>query len=322
MSAAQELWKVECPDGVFETDIETLMQWIGEGIVQSEDRVCKGNLRWIEAYKVPALKRVFDGGQSIRHTAPITPPPVDEVPREVTPKVEPPTVPRRQAVIERPSVFQPPKSQSTANFDLPSKSETANETKQTRERPADIGTTCYFHSDVSPEHVCRVCGNVFCSYCVKTLGATKVVICPLCGDMCKRFHEVQQQAENMRVRTSGFGLQDFRDSIVYPFRHLIALIFGALVYGLFQLGGVRTIVIAIALMFGCIAQAINHVAVGRMNRSFLPDFSAFDLWDDFFRPLFLGLGIVIVTLGPMIVLTLFIVSYVFRAPAVQESAPP
>jgi hypothetical protein len=322
MSAAQELWKVECPDGVFETDIETLMQWIGEGIVRSEDRVCKGNLRWIEAYKVPTLKRVFDGEQPIPRPAPITPPPVDELPETVTPEVEPPRVIKRQAAIEPPPAFQPPKAQTIAGLDLSSIDETADEKKQTWERPADYGKPCYFHSDVAPEHVCRVCGNVFCSDCVKTVGATKVVICPLCGDMCKRFHEVQQQAENLRVRTSGFGLLDFYDSIAYPFRHLIALIFGALVYGLFQLGGIRTIVIAFAVMFGCIAHAINQVAVGRMNRSFLPDFSAFDLWDDFFRPIFLGLGIVIVTLGPMIVLTLFIVSNVFRAPTAQESAPP
>src|SRR6266404_1493295 len=322
MSAAQELWKVECPDGVFETDIETLMQWIGEGVVRSEDRVCKGNLRWIEAYKVPALKRVFDGEQPIPRPAPITSPPVDEAPEAVTPEVEPPKVLKRQAAIEPPTAFQPPKAQSIAGFDLHSISETTTAKEQAGERLADGATPCYFHSDVSPVHVCRICGKVFCRDCVKLVGTSKVVICPLCGDLCKPFHEVQQQAEYLRVRTSGFGLQDFRDSIAYPFRHIIALMFGALVYGFFQLGGLRTQVIAFAVMFGCIAHAINHVAVGRMNRSFLPDFSAFDLWDDFFKPIFLGIGIVIVTLGPMIVLTLFIVSHVFRAAAAQESAPP
>src|SRR4029077_16298824 len=157
MSALQELWKVECPDGVFEADIETLMQWIGEGIVKSEDRVCKGNLRWIEAYKVPALKRVFDGEQPIPRPAPTTPPPVDEMLEAVTPEVEPPTVPQRQPAIEPPPAFQPTKAQPFPGLDLPSIDETANEKKQTWERPADDGKPCYFHSDVSPEHVCRVC---------------------------------------------------------------------------------------------------------------------------------------------------------------------
>jgi len=55
-------------------------------------------------------------------------------------------------------------------------------------------------------------------------------------------------------------------------------------------------------MFGCIAHVINQVAYGKLDQSFLPDLSAFSLWDDLICPLGLGIGITIVTWGPAIVI--------------------
>ncbi|HEX6716450.1 MAG TPA: hypothetical protein VF088_05035, partial [Pyrinomonadaceae bacterium] len=43
-------------------------------------------------------------------------------------------------------------------------------------------------------------------------------------------------------------------------------------------------------------------AWGRLNRSFMPDFSAFSFWDDLIVPVFLGIGIMIVSWGPIIAL--------------------
>src|SRR6185503_13233762 len=55
---------------------------------------------------------------------------------------------------------------------------------------------------------------------------------------------------------------------------------------------------------GCISHVISQVAWGRLNRSFMPDFSAFSLWDDLVVPVFLGLGIMIVSWGPVIALVI------------------
>src|SRR5438046_2905332 len=44
MSAQVETWRVSTPEAVFETDLETLKQWIVEGCVQPSDKVSKGNL--------------------------------------------------------------------------------------------------------------------------------------------------------------------------------------------------------------------------------------------------------------------------------------
>ena len=61
MSAQPEVWRVSTIEGIFEADLETLKQWIVEGCVLPTDKVCKGNLSWIEAGRVPKLKGAFNG---------------------------------------------------------------------------------------------------------------------------------------------------------------------------------------------------------------------------------------------------------------------
>jgi hypothetical protein len=56
MSAQPEMWRVSTIEGVFETDLETLKQWIVEGCVLPTDKVSKGTLSWIDAGRVPKSK--------------------------------------------------------------------------------------------------------------------------------------------------------------------------------------------------------------------------------------------------------------------------
>ena len=65
-------------------------------------------------------------------------------------------------------------------------------------------------------------------------------------------------------------------------------------------------------MFGCISHVINQVAWGRLHRSFMPDFGSFSLWDDVVLPLFLGLGIMIVSWGPLIGLVFALIFGIFN----------
>jgi hypothetical protein len=96
------------------------------------------------------------------------------------------------------------------------------------------------------------------------------------------------------------------------------LVFGAAVYGFLQLAGVRGKVVAFVIMFGCISHVISQVAWGKLNRSFLPDFSAFSLWDDLACPIGLGIGITIVTWGPMLAIALALMMGVIKGP---ETSP-
>jgi len=80
MSAQVEQWRVSTPEGIFETDLETLKQWIVEGCVLPSDKVCKGKLSWIEAGKAPMLRPAFNG-----EFVPATPPPTVATPPEQPP---------------------------------------------------------------------------------------------------------------------------------------------------------------------------------------------------------------------------------------------
>lgn len=273
MSAQPEVWRVSTPEGIFETDLETLKQWIAEGCVIPTDKVCKGNLSWIEAGRVPKLKGAFNG--------------------EVTP-AQTPVSNSYETLAESPSSIPP--SHSTPATD--------------RVEPATViapsnTSACQNHPEADPEYVCRRCGGIFCRACPKF--TTKVAVCPSCGDLCHEYRAVTEKAVRAEFQSSGFGIEDFVRAIRYPFNHKVALLSGALIYGLLLLAGFRGSVLAGVLMFGCISHVISQVAWGRLNRSFMPDFSAFSVLDDLVVPVFLGLGVMIVSWGPAIALVIALI---------------
>jgi hypothetical protein len=265
MSAQPEVWRVSTVEGIFETDLETLKQWIIEGCVLPTDKVCKGNLSWIDAGRVPKLRDAFSG--------------------ETTPA--------------------PSQPASFETF-VESKPEFSNSPKYSTAEPERIfhqqeATACHNHPDAAPHYLCRMCGAVFCKQCPKFAGG-KVPMCPLCGDLCHEYQVVVEKSARAAFQSSGFGMEDFVRAVRYPLQHKFALFSGALIYALLMLAGFRGSIVAWVLLFGCISHVISQVAWGRLNRSFMPDFSSFSLWDDLVVPIFLGIGIVIVSWGPLIVL--------------------
>jgi len=273
MSTQPEVWRVNTVEGIFETDLETLKQWIVEGCVLPTDKVSKGNLSWIDAGRVPKLKAAFNG--------------------EVTPAPAPaPASNSFEAFVESNPAYGNPQSEST-------------QSTAWKEPPtvaaAPTTNVCHNHPDAQPEYVCRMCGAVFCKDCPKFVSAT-VPVCPLCGDLCRKYRAVTEKAVRAEFQSSGFGIEDFVRAIGYPFQHKMALFTGALIYAFLLLAGFRGSIVAWMIMFGCISHVISQVAWGRLNRSFMPDFSAFSLWDDLVVPVFLGLGIMIVSWGPVIAL--------------------
>ena len=296
MSAQPEVWRVSTPEGVFEADLETLKQWIAEGCVLPTDRVTKGNLSWIEAGRVPKLKGAFNG--------------------EVTPAPPPPSS-SFETFVESNSAYANSPSQSTP---ATSWQEPATDWQEpVKVEPSSNAGVCQNHPEAKPEYVCRMCAAVFCKVCPRF--TEKVPVCPLCGDLCREYKAVKEKAARAELQSSGFGVEDFVRAIRYPFNHKIALLSGALIYGFLLLAGVRGSIVAAVLLFGCISHVISQVAWGRLNRSFMPDFSAFSLWDDLVVPLFLGIGIMIVSWGPVIALVIALMFGVLSGSVDAQSSP-
>jgi hypothetical protein len=57
----QETWQVEVEGKIYETDFAGLTQWIAESSLLPDDKVRRGDLRWVEARMVPALNPYFGG---------------------------------------------------------------------------------------------------------------------------------------------------------------------------------------------------------------------------------------------------------------------
>src|SRR5688572_30586894 len=55
-----EIWQVEVGGQIYEAPFVELGDWIGEGSLLPQDKVRKGNLRWIEARRVPNLVPFFN----------------------------------------------------------------------------------------------------------------------------------------------------------------------------------------------------------------------------------------------------------------------
>src|SRR6266851_573997 len=79
MSAQVELWRVSTVEGEFETDLETLKQWIVEGCVLPTDKVSKGNLNWIDAGRAPMLKAAFKGEHVVTVPAQVSAPSTEPI---------------------------------------------------------------------------------------------------------------------------------------------------------------------------------------------------------------------------------------------------
>jgi len=278
MSAQPEVWRVSTVEGIFETDLETLKQWILEGCVLPTDKVSKGNLSWIDAGRVPKLKGAFNG--------------------EVTPAPEP---------VNNSSEAFADSGTSTTWVDPPGVAASASR------------AACHNHPEADPEYVCRMCGAMFCKQCTK-FATGRIPVCALCGDLCHEYRAVTEKAARVHFQSSGFGFEDFARAIRYPFQHKAALVGGALIYGLLMFAGFRGSIVAFVILFGCISHVISQVAWGRLNRSFMPDFSAFSFWDDLIVPMFLGIGITIVSWGPMVVLVLALMFGVFGGPGLKSFA--
>ena len=278
-SQISETWQVETGGNVADTSFAELTSMIAEGALLRIDRVRKGNLRWIEAGRVPSLVAVFNAKDNGEPPTPVV----------TTTRLGPTTLPGDHA--GNPANFSP----STANAE----------------------PVCSVHSDVRAAYICDTCGNQFCKSCPSSYGGT-VKICPFCGAMCKPFELVQQARKQTATYTAaigeGFGISDFGRALAYPFKFTTSLIMGALMFALFSLGegaggfggfvmlgaALTCFLLSNTLRFGVLANTVENFSQGKITENFMPSFDDFSLWDDVIHPFFLYIGVCIASFGPLI----------------------
>lgn len=262
-----EIWQVSINGEVYEADTETLKQWISEGRILPTDKIKKGALNWNDINKVPMFRASF--GASAPSAA-------------------------------------PPSSNATSYNSYPAPKSIAT-TKNTFGQ-ATGNATCRNHPSIAADYACRVCGTPFCPTCPKFI-ANKMAICPLCGDMCDKIGAAKQSENRQNIAAemgnpNNLDISDFFHAFKYPFEDSgflkVAFVYALmLIIGNFAFGTVMQIS-AYVLLFACTAMAIKNLAQGRVNDTFLPDFSSFSPMD-FIRPIFLGIGVIAVTMFPLVI---------------------
>lgn len=320
MSARNDNWQIMVEGQIYETDFEGLKEWVAEGCFHATDKVKKGSLNWIEAGKVPMLRRLFLGPDA---PAGAMPPPAPGFNSAPAPNFSAAPVP---VFTPAPPALHPvPASASSAPMPAPNYrtggagfAQPAAPTFQPMPGgqhfvapmpPVPAGhrphAGCYHHPNFQPKFMCKGCANTFCNDCVKFVNG-RIPLCTLCGELCDGFEKVRQKAQREHFRKSGFGFEDFGSAIAYPFKHPVSLIAGALMYSLLQIAGLFGTMAGYMLIFGCMTLTIRQVAWGRLDRCFMPD-DDFSFWDDMIHPALLGLGVTIVTWGPAIVMAIVLI---------------
>ncbi len=296
----QETWLVEAGGEVLETNFAEMASWIDAGSLLRIDRVRRGNLRWIEAGKVPSLVALFDSAEAGKAARP---------PMVTTTKLGP-----AASVGEA----NPPNSRS---------GKVATSTTS----GADAHVPCSLHEDIPATFVCDTCSNSFCRTCPNSYGGT-VKICPFCGAMCRPI-AIPQPSLDVAYRTAErpFGFADFGDSLSYPFKFMPSLIMGAIMFmflsvgqsvagfgGIFLMwGAIACFLLSNTLTFGILANTVENFSQGKIGLNFMPSFDDFSIWDDVVHPFFLMLGAYISSFGPLIVV-IVVAFFIIVAPAQKE----
>ena len=277
---AQEVWQVESNGEIFDTSFAELTSLIDHGKLARAHKVRKGNLRWIEAGRVPSLMSVFNAKDHGQPVAPVI----------------------------------------TATMLAPSQlagTSATNPVNAPNLEPAPATDACSMHPDIEASFVCDTCANQFCKACPNSYGGT-VKICPFCGALCKPIEKAAANptffVPNGPGPSGSFGFGDLGEAFAYPFKYKTSLILGAIMFAFFSVGqgavgfgGVFMIFSALTcflmantLTFGVLANTVENFSQGKIGLNFMPSFDDFSIWDDVVHPFFLSIGVYIVSFGPLL----------------------
>jgi hypothetical protein len=291
---SSQVWSVDVAGQVYEATFEDLAQWIGEGALHAGDLVRKGNLRWIEAGKVPQLTPYFTAKAAGSPIASRVDALIAETPAEIV-------LDHRVGNIH---------------------SDADNDQRVSGFSSFTNGTDgCQIHAGEIAAYLCSQCGGGFCKACPRTYGGVK--ICPSCGGLCTKRDEVQHAVgRDTEISThieEGFGGKDFVRALTHPFKFRSSLVFGALMFMFFSLGqsassiggifmfsaSISCLMLKNMLTFGVLANTIDNFSQGNIRANFMPDFDDFSLWDDVVHPFFLSIGAYISSFGVFALIVVF-----------------
>lgn len=358
-----EIWQVDVNGQIYEASLLELTEWIAEGSLLPQDKVRRGNLRWLDAIKVPALYGFFNAKELGLAPPPLLVQTTVAAPSFETSNVEPQHSVQAQtgnfaasqsfsqnqsnnfnaspetSFVTPPGAFNQPYQTQAQNFraDFTQPvNEPLNEPFQPQFQQPQANV-CVIHPGNEPAYHCEGCGNLFCKACPSSYGGT-VKVCSMCGAMCKPLAVAQQNFQKaiqyQQDLSQGFGFEDFGKALAYPFKFKFSLFAGAILFMFFSLGqsassfggmfmmsaSIMCLMMSNMLTFGILANTVENMSQGILERNFMPTFDDFNLWDDVVHPFFLSVAAYISSFGPLVLIIVFAVWYAWStiAPVKQD----
>jgi hypothetical protein len=324
MKQINDTWQIMVEGQIYETDLDGLVQWYMEGCFHPQDKVRKGSHNWIEAWKVPQLQRIFNSAPGFPAAHSGQQPSVTNVANNQQPgdgtqlhqqqsqqvqgqpvyvqsncTVDPNRVNQNVYGISTHTTVYDDVNQNSHDHGYNNQYQT-HQNWQVPPPPSYFADDCIYHPQTPAKYICRSCSALLCNDCPKKLGIN-VFICPNCGAMCDLYEAIKKKSEIAFRKSQGFGLEDLGQALAYPFKFPASLIGGALLYAIFQFGGIVGFLLARMLLFGCIVVIIRQVAWGRIHKNFISQIGENGILDDLIKPGFLGFGVTLVSWGPMII---------------------
>ncbi len=316
MQNPDEIWQAEVNGEVYDTTFGELTVWIADSALLESDKVRRGNLRWLEAGRVPPLSPFFEA--KVNGT-------------------EPPAVHVTVTDAADDSGAAPTASTHNINAELhlegsPDDFEnTETENTETSETQVETGTDkCNVHPDRESAFTCDACNHGFCKTCPQRYGSS-VMVCPYCGGMCRPNKELRSTSETEsrihRDITEGFGFGDLGTAIAYPMRFKSSLFFGGLFVALLGYGqsaasmgsffliaaALICFILSTAIVFGMVSNTLNNFAKGEIDSNFMSGMDDFSAWDDIVHPFFLFVGAFISSFGIAAALIVGMAWYTFNS---------
>ena len=330
MENQNEIWQVNVNGQIYETSFEAMIQWINDGSLLPQDKVRRGNLRWLEAGKTSLLYGFFNA----KELGIAAPPIISSIETSSIIKSNPVSGEVRSSINNlQVNVTEQPLSAITGQNFAPQNTHNFS--------PQIINTdVCAKHIGVPPVYICSACSSVFCKACPNSYGSVK--ICPACGEMCHLIEAVKNKEKQNRRPLTGFGFMDFANALAYPFKFPVSLILGTILFVFFTIGQSVTAIggaylfygaivcamLANTLTFGILSNAVENIGQGKLESDFMPSFDDFSAWDDVIHPFFLSIGVYLVSFGLFIILLVGFVWYsigsigeTMKQPAVAGSVP-
>jgi hypothetical protein len=258
-----EKWQIEVGGTVYEADFEELPSWVSEGSLLPTDKVRKGNLRWIEASKVPTIAALF---------------------KDTRPKFEPPAT-TKTGTIQR-------QAESRREYK-----------KSCKLHPSVAAyyscSSCaaHFCGDCPRSYggsvkICPECGAM----CRKLSEATAAAA----ADERRAAALREGFGFNDFARAVKLPFQH-RTSLIFGSAMFALFSLGqsaSLMGGPeMVLSSLFCLMLANMLTFGVLANTVDAFALGETESNFMPAFEDFSIWDDIVHPFVLSAGAYLSSFG-------------------------